>query len=199
MSSSTATKIISWNVAGFRACLKKGFYDYFRDVDADIFCIQESKLTEEQNEFHPETHPYEYLYPAQKKGYSGTLIYSRKEPLSVRYGYGEEEYDNEGRSITLEFDDVYLVNVYVPNAKNDLSRIPSRMRFQDTFRDYLVGLKSKKNVIMCGDLNVAHAHDITREIERQLSDALGEVMTNIHVEPYHGHNNCEKNGNDSTQ
>ncbi|MBQ4363769.1 MAG: exodeoxyribonuclease III [Oscillospiraceae bacterium] len=156
MSSSTATKIISWNVAGFRACLKKGFYDYFRDVDADIFCIQESKLTEEQNEFHPETHPYEYLYPAQKKGYSGTLIYSRKEPLSVRYGYGEEEYDNEGRSITLEFDDVYLVNVYVPNAKNDLSRIPSRMRFQDTFRDYLVGLKSKKNVIMCGDLNVAH-------------------------------------------
>ncbi len=149
-------KIISWNVAGFRAALKKGFAEYFEKADADIFCIQESKLTEEQNEFHPASHPYEYLFPAQKKGYSGTLIYSRKEPLSVTKGYGEEEYDNEGRSITLEFDDFYLVNVYVPNAKNDLSRLPSRMRFQDTFKDYLVRLAKDKNVVVCGDFNVAH-------------------------------------------
>ncbi len=149
-------KIVSWNVAGFRACLKKGFADFFNAVDADVFCIQESKLTEEQNEFHPASHPYEYLFPAQKKGYSGTLVYSKAKPLSVSKGYGEEEYDSEGRSITLEFEDFYLVTVYVPNAKNDLSRIPSRMRFEDTFREYLCGLARKKGVVVCGDMNVAH-------------------------------------------
>lgn len=149
-------KIVSWNVAGFRAALKKGFADFFAAADADVFCIQESKVTEEQNEFHPEGYPYEYLFPAQKKGYSGNLVYSRIEPVSVTKGYGEEEYDNEGRSITLEFGDFYLVTVYVPNAKNDLSRLPSRMRFEDTFREYLGGLAKKKNVIVCGDMNVAH-------------------------------------------
>ncbi len=149
-------KIISWNVAGFRACLKKGFADFFTASDADVFCIQESKLTAEQNEFHPQSHPYEYLFPAVKKGYSGTLVYSRIEPLSVRYGIGDEEYDNEGRTITLEFKDFYLVTVYVPNAKNDLSRIPSRMRFEDLFRAYLLDLSAKKGVVVCGDMNVAH-------------------------------------------
>lgn len=149
-------KIVTWNVAGFRACLKKGFADYFAACDADVFCIQESKVTHEQNEFHPESHPYEYLYSAQKKGYSGTLVYSKVKPLSVEYGYGEEEYDNEGRSITLEFEDFYLITTYVPNAKNDLSRIPSRMRFQDTFSDYLCRLRDKKSIVLCGDMNVAH-------------------------------------------
>ena len=149
-------KFITWNVNGLRACVNKGFQEYFNAADADFFCIQESKLTAEQNEFHPQSHPYEYLFPAVKKGYSGTLVYSRIEPLSVRYGIGDEEYDNEGRTITLEFKDFYLVTVYVPNAKNDLSRIPSRMRFEDLFRAYLLDLSAKKGVVVCGDMNVAH-------------------------------------------
>jgi len=148
-------KIISWNVAGLRACLNKGLDRFFDEEKADIYCFQESKVTEEQNPFHPLMYK-EYLYPAERKGYSGTLVYSKVEPISVTYGIDDLEYDSEGRTITLEFDDFYLVNCYVPNAKRGLERLDSRMRFEDLMRDYLTKLKKKKNVIYCGDLNVAH-------------------------------------------
>ena len=148
-------KIISWNVAGLRACLNKGLDRFFENEKADIYCFQESKVTEEQNPFHPLMYK-EYLYPAMRKGYSGTLIYSKVEPLNVVYGIGDEEYDGEGRTITLEFDDFYLVNCYVPNAKRGLERLDSRMRFEDLMRKYLSDLAKKKNVVYCGDLNVAH-------------------------------------------
>ena len=148
-------KIISWNVAGLRACLNKGLDRFFESEKADIYCFQESKVTEEQNPFHPLMYK-EYLYPAERKGYSGTLVYSKVEPINVTYGIGDEEYDSEGRTITLEFDDFYLVNCYVPNAKRELERLDSRMRFEDLMRKYLSNLKKKKNVVYCGDLNVAH-------------------------------------------
>lgn len=148
-------KIISWNVAGLRACFKKGLPEFFDKIDADIFCMQESKVLEEQNPFHVEGYK-EYLYPAEKKGYSGTLIYSRVEPISVKYGIDVLEYDQEGRTITLEFDNFYLVNCYVPNTKRLLERMDSRMEFEEHIKKYLVNLKKKKNVIYCGDLNVAH-------------------------------------------
>ena len=148
-------KIISWNVAGLRACLNKGLDRFFENEKADIYCFQESKVTEEQNPFHPLMYK-EYLYPAERKGYSGTLVYSKVEPINVTYGIGDEEYDSEGRTITLEFDDFYLVNCYVPNAKRELERLDSRMRFEDLMRKYLSNLKKKKNVVYCGDLNVAH-------------------------------------------
>ena len=148
-------KIISWNVNGLRACLTKGFEDFFEKQDADIFCIQETKLQEEQNTFYPEGY-HVYLYSAQKKGYSGTMICSKVEPISVKYGIDDEEYDNEGRTITLEFDNFYLVNCYVPNSKRELERLDSRQRFEDVMRDYLNTLRKDKNVVYCGDLNVAH-------------------------------------------
>jgi exodeoxyribonuclease-3 len=148
-------KIVSWNVAGLRACVNKGLAEFFENVDADVFCIQESKVLPEQNPFHPDGF-FEYLFPAQKKGYSGTLVYSKVKPLSVKFGIDDEEYDGEGRVTTLEFDDFFLVNVYVPNVKRDLSRMESRMRFQDLFKGFLVGLSKKKNVAVCGDFNVAH-------------------------------------------
>ena len=148
-------KLISWNVAGLRACLNKGFDRFFELENADIYCLQETKVLEEQNPFHPLGYN-EYLYPAEKKGYSGTMIYSKIKPLSVKYGIDDLEYDSEGRTITLEFDNFYLVNCYVPNAKRELERMDSRMRFEDLMRNYLLDLKSKKNVIYCGDLNVAH-------------------------------------------
>ena len=148
-------KIVSWNVAGLRACLNKGLDRVFDNLDADIYCFQESKVTEEQNPFHPLRYK-EYLYPAERKGYSGTLVYSRVEPINVTYGIGDAEYDSEGRTITLEFDDFYLVNCYVPNSKRELERLDSRMRFEDLIRDYLNKLRKTKNVIYCGDLNVAH-------------------------------------------
>lgn len=163
-------RLISWNVAGLRACLNKGLPEFFESVDADIFCIQESKLTAEQNTFHPDGY-YEYLYPAVKKGYSGTLIYSKTEPLSVAYGMGEEEYDNEGRIITAEYENFYLVNVYVPNAKRDLSRLDSRMNFEDLFRNYLVNLATKKNVIICGDFNVAHEEIDIKNVKSNIGNA----------------------------
>ena len=143
-------KIVSWNVAGLRACLNKGLDRVFDNLDADIYCFQESKVTEEQNPFHPLRYK-EYLYPAERKGYSGTLVYSRVEPTSVTYGIGDAEYDSEGRTITVEFDDFYLVNCYVPNSKRELERLDSRMRFEDLIRDYLNKLRKTKNVIYCGD------------------------------------------------
>lgn len=148
-------KLVSWNVAGIRACIKKGLPDFLAKMDADVFCMQEVKAEMNQIDFHPEGYK-EYLYPAKRKGYSGTMIYSKTEPLSVQYGYGESEYDDEGRSITAEFKDFYLVTTYVPNVKRDLSRLESRMHFEDTFKAYLKKLEEKKPVILCGDLNVAH-------------------------------------------
>ena len=148
-------KLISWNVAGYRACLKKGFEDFFKEQDADIFCLQEVKAEMDQIPFHPEGY-YEYLNPAEKKGYSGTMVYSKTEPLSVTYGLGIEEHDHEGRVITVEYEDFYLVNQYVPNVKRELTRLDYRMVWEDEIRKYLKKLEEKKPVIMCGDLNVAH-------------------------------------------
>ena len=148
-------KIISWNVAGLRACLNKGFADFFEKEKADIVCLQETKLLQEQLTFHPEGYQ-EYLYPAEKKGYSGTMIYTKEKPISVTYGIGEDEYDKEGRTITAEYKDFYLVNSYVPNSKRELERLDSRMNFEDIMRKYLLKLSKKKNVIYCGDLNVSH-------------------------------------------
>ena len=148
-------KIISWNVAGFRAVLKKGFEDFFSRIDADIFCINESKVNRDQFDFNPEGY-YMYLNPAMKKGYSGILVYSKIEPLKVIYGMGIEEHDGEGRMITLEYNDFYLVSVYVPNVKRDLSRLEYRMVWEDDFRKYVKELEKKKPVIICGDMNVAH-------------------------------------------
>ncbi len=143
-------KIVSWNVAGFRACLKKGFADFFNEVNADVVCLQEVKALESQIEFHPEGYEL-YLNPAERKGYSGTLVYTKIKPLNVTYGN-----DNEGRVITLEFNDFYLVTQYVPNAKDDLSRLDYRMDWEDEKRKYLNELEKTKPVVMCGDLNVAH-------------------------------------------
>ncbi|MBQ9279462.1 MAG: exodeoxyribonuclease III [Clostridia bacterium] len=148
-------KIVSWNVAGFRAVLKKGFEDFFESENADIYCLQEVKALPEQIEFHPEGF-YFYINPAEKKGYSGTAIYTKIEPLSVTYGMGIEEHDHEGRIVTLEFQDFYLVNQYVPNVKRDLSRLDYRMVWEDDFKAYLKKLEEKKPVVVCGDFNVAH-------------------------------------------
>jgi exodeoxyribonuclease-3 len=148
-------KIVSWNVAGFRAVLKKGFEEFFDSINADVFCIQESKVELDQFSFNKEGYDM-YLYPAEKKGYSGTLIYSKVKPLSISYGMGIDEHDHEGRIITLEFNDFYLVNEYVPNVKRDLSRLDYRMVWEDDFRKYLKRLEEKKPVVVCGDFNVAH-------------------------------------------
>ena len=148
-------KLVSWNVAGFRACLKKGFEDFFYACDADIYLLQEVKAEKEQIDFEPKDY-YCYINPAEKKGYSGTLIYTLYEPISVMYGIGDESYDNEGRMITLEFDEYYLVNMYVPNVKRDLSRLDYRMKWEDKVKAYLKKLEEKKPVIVCGDFNVAH-------------------------------------------
>lgn len=148
-------KLVSWNVAGFRAALKKGFKDFFQEIDADIFCLQEVKALKNQIEFDA-TDYYEYLNPAQKLGYSGTMVYSKIKPMSVKYGMDEILIDNEGRLITLEYENFYLVNVYVPNVKRDLSRLEYRMMWEDSFLEYIKSLEKNKPVIVCGDLNVAH-------------------------------------------
>ncbi len=148
-------KLVSWNVNGLRACLKKGFMDYFEDVDADIFCIQETKLQEGQVDLELKGYEQYWNY-AVKKGYSGTAVFTKKSPLSVSYEIGIEEHDQEGRIIALEFDEFYLVNVYTPNSQRGLTRLDYRMNWEDDFRNYLLELKAKKPVIICGDLNVAH-------------------------------------------
>lgn len=150
-------KLISWNVNGLRACVKKGFIEYFKEQDADIFCIQESKLQEGQIDLSEMLDGYhDYWNYAEKKGYSGTAIFSKKEPLSVSYGIGIEEHDKEGRVITLEFEDFYMVTVYTPNAQQELKRLEYRMSWEDEFRLYLMKLDKIKPVVVCGDLNVAH-------------------------------------------
>ena len=148
-------KLISWNVNGLRACVKKGFLDFFKEIDADIFCIQESKLQEGQIDLELDGY-YQYWNYAEKKGYSGTAIFTKKEPLSVVNGIGIKEHDNEGRVITLEYPEFYMVTVYTPNSKQELLRLDYRMVWEDAFRDYLNSLAKKKPVIVCGDMNVAH-------------------------------------------
>ena len=147
-------KLISWNVNGLRACMTKGFIDFFKEADADIFCLQETKLQEGQIELElPGYHQY-WNY-AEKKGYSGTAVFSKKEPISVVYGIGIEEHDHEGRVITLEYPEFFVVTVYTPNSQDGLARLSYRMRWEDDFLAYLKKLETKKPVIFCGDLNVA--------------------------------------------
>ena len=148
-------KFISWNVNGLRACMQKGFEDSFKALDADIFCLQETKLQAGQHDFEPEGY-YQYWNYAEKKGYSGTAIFTRKKPLSVTNGIGVEEHDHEGRVITLEFEDFYFIVVYVPNSQRELARLSYRMEWEKAFLAYILGLEAKKPVIYCGDLNVAH-------------------------------------------
>lgn len=148
-------KMISWNVNGLRAAIKKGFMDYFKELDADIFALQEIKLQEGQIEMDLPGY-YEFYNYAEKKGYSGTAIFSKKEPINVNYGIGRKEHDNEGRVITLEFENFYFVTCYTPNSKRKLERLDYRQVWEDDFRAYLNDLKAKKGVILCGDLNVAH-------------------------------------------
>ena len=148
-------KFISWNVNGIRACVEKNFMESFEDLDADIFCLQETKLQEGQINLElPGYHQY-WNY-AEKKGYSGTAIFTRKEPISVSYGLGIEEHDKEGRVITLEFEEFYFMTVYTPNSQNELARLSYRMEWEDAFRAYVKKLDEKKPVVFCGDLNVAH-------------------------------------------
>lgn len=148
-------KFISWNVNGFRACLNKGFAVFFTAEDADFFSIQESKMQPGQAEFVTPSH-HQYWYSAEKKGYSGTAIFAKKEPLSVRYGLGIEQHDHEGRAITLEYENFYLLNVYTPNSQRELTRLDYRMEWEDALRNYMMELDKVKPVIYCGDLNVAH-------------------------------------------
>ncbi len=148
-------KIISWNVNGLRACVQKGFLDFFREADADIFCIQETKLQEGQISLELEGYDQYWNY-AVKKGYSGTAVFTKRKPLHVAYGLGIEEHDREGRVITLEYPGFYLVTVYTPNSQNELARLDYRMRWETDFLSYLKGLEQKKPVVFCGDLNVAH-------------------------------------------
>ena len=148
-------KLISWNVNGLRACMQKGFMDFFNEIDADIFCLQETKMQPEQLEMElPGYHQY-WNY-AERKGYSGTAIFTKVKPLSVSYGIDIEEHDKEGRVITLEFEDYYIITVYTPNSQNELARLDYRMKWEDDFRKYLKKLEINKPVILCGDLNVAH-------------------------------------------
>ena len=148
-------KFVSWNVNGLRACVTKGFEDIFKNFDADAFCLQETKLQEGQINFDPEGY-FGYWNYADKKGYSGTAIFTKREPMSVAYGIGIDEHDHEGRVITLEFEDYYLITVYTPNSQDGLKRLDYRMKWESDFFDYLKSLEEKKPVIFCGDLNVAH-------------------------------------------
>lgn len=148
-------KLISWNVNGLRACMNKGFKEFFAEVEADIFCIQETKMQPEQAEISFDGYQ-QYWNSAIKKGYSGTAVFTKKEPITVAYDLGMEKHNDEGRAITLEFEDFYLVTAYTPNAQRGLARLDYRMEWEDDFRRYLVELDKKKPVILCGDLNVAH-------------------------------------------
>lgn len=176
-------KLISWNVNGIRACVTKGFYDFFRSEDADIFCIQESKMQEGQLEFELDDY-YIYMNSAVKKGYSGVITFTKEKPLSVTKGIGIEEHDQEGRVLTCEYDHFYLVNCYTPNSKDGLLRLDYRMIWEDEFKNYLKNLEKKKPVILCGDLNVAHQEiDLknpkTNRNNAGFTDQEREKMTNL--------------------
>ena len=164
-------KLVSWNVNGLRACLTHGFAESFAALDADVFCLQETKMQPGQADFHPEGYE-EYFYSAEKKGYSGTACYCRAKPLAVTMGVGQEAHDHEGRVITLEYPGFYLVNCYTPNSQEELKRLDYRMEWEDMFRAYLLGLDAKKPVILCGDLNVAHQEIDIKNPERRLADRL---------------------------
>ena len=159
-------KLISWNVNGIRACVQKGFLEFFREADADIFCLQETKLQAGQIELDLEGYEQYWNY-AVKKGYSGTAVFTKKKPLNVTYGIGIEEHDQEGRVITLEFEEFYFVTVYTPNSQNELARLDYRMKWESDFLAYLKKLEEEKPVIFCGDLNVAH-----KEIRRRTGKTL---------------------------
>ncbi len=148
-------KLISWNVNGLRACMQKGFLDYFKQADADIFCLQETKMQEGQLELDLPGY-FQYWNYAEKKGYSGTALFTKEKPLQVTYGIGVEEHDHEGRVITAEYKDFYVVTVYVPNSQRELARLDYRMKWEEAFLAYLMGLREKKPLVYCGDLNVAH-------------------------------------------
>lgn len=148
-------KLISWNVNGLRACLQKGFLDYFKELDADVFCLQETKLQEGQHDLELPGY-FQYWNYAEKKGYSGTALFTKKKPVAVTCGIGVEEHDHEGRVITAEYEEYYVVTVYVPNSQRELTRLEYRMRWEEAFLGYLKKLEEKKPVIFCGDLNVAH-------------------------------------------
>lgn len=148
-------KLISWNANGLRSCMGKGFMDFFDSVDADIFCLQEIKLSEGQIEWNKENY-YSYWNYAEKKGYSGTAVFSKEKPLSVKYGIGIDEHDHEGRVITLEFENFYMVTVYTPNSQRELTRLEYRMKWEDDFRNFLNDLRKTKPVVVTGDMNVAH-------------------------------------------
>lgn len=148
-------KFISWNVNGIRACVQKGFLDFFKEIDADIFCLQETKLQEGQINLDLEGY-HQYWNYAEKKGYSGTAMFTKREPISVSYGIGIDVHDKEGRVITLEFEDFYAITCYTPNSQNELARLDYRMSWEDDFKSYIKQLDAKKPVILCGDLNVAH-------------------------------------------
>lgn len=176
-------KFISWNVNGLRACVSKGFLDYFKKADANIFCVQETKLQQGQIDLDlPEY--FQYWNYAEKKGYSGTAMFTKEEPLSVTYGIGIEEHDHEGRVITAEFADYYFVTCYTPNSQNELKRIDYRMKWEDDFKAYLKALEKSKPVIICGDLNVAHEEiDLknpkTNRNNAGFTDMERDKMTNL--------------------
>lgn len=176
-------KLISWNVNGIRACLKKGFEDFFRSSDADVFCIQETKMQPGQAEIFFDGYE-QYWNSAEKKGYSGTAVFSRIKPLDVTYDIGKQEHSGEGRAITLEFPEFFLVNVYTPNSQDALRRLPYRMEWEDSFRGYVSGLDKKKPVVICGDMNVAHReidlkHPKTNRKNAGFSDEERAKMTRL--------------------
>ena len=177
-------KLVSWNVNGLRACITKGVNDFFKDIDADMFCIQETKMQEEQADGIEFEGYYRYMNSAQKKGYSGTMVFTKHKPLNVTYGFGIEEHDNEGRIITLEYDNFYLVNCYTPNSKRELERLDYRMIWEDEMLKYFKKLEENKPVIYCGDLNVAHEEiDIknpkTNHFSAGFTDQEREKMTRL--------------------
>jgi len=163
-------KLISWNVNGLRACVRKGFLDYFNEVNADIFCVQETKLQEGQIDLQLDGY-YQYWNYAIKKGYSGTAVFTKEQPLSVKYGVGDADAEDEGRILTLEFEKFYLVNVYVPNAQRDLARLPLRLEWEENMRAYLKELDQHKPVILCGDLNVAHEEIDIRNVKSNVGNS----------------------------
>ena len=176
-------KMVSWNVNGLRACVTKGFVDIFNKLDADIFCLQETKLQEGQIDLPLEGY-YQYWNYAEKKSYSGTAIFTKKEPLAVTNGIGIDEHNTEGRVITLEFEDFFFVTCYTPNSQNELKRLDYRMKWEDDFREYLLRLNKKKPVILCGDLNVAHneidlKNPKTNRKNAGFSDEEREKMTTL--------------------
>lgn len=163
-------KLVSWNVNGLRACVGKGFLEYFESVNADIFCVQEIKLQEGQIVMQLDGY-FQYWNYALKKGYSGTAVFTKEKPITVKYGVGEMDSEEEGRILTLEFPQFYLVNVYTPNSKRDLTRLPYRLEWEDKMRAYLIELNSIKPVILCGDLNVAHQEIDVRNVKSNIGNS----------------------------